>query len=80
MNFTILVISIVVVMLLIMTAVVMASRARDMAMDSSSNPIDDELAEFKRMREEGRISEEEYRRLRDVVAAKTVSDSKQPKL
>ena len=60
---------------LLVFAAVVAMRARSMAHQQPVMP-NDELADFQRMREEGSITEEEYRRLKRVVADQTVDKVK----
>ena len=66
----------VVLAIFIVVSVSLILRARKMAVQSQSLP-EDELAEFQRMHEEGRISEEEYKQLKRVVASQTLG-SKPP--
>ncbi len=46
--------------------------ARKMAMPDDVAPAVDELSAFQRMRDQGRISDEEYDRLKRIVASKTI--------
>lgn len=66
-----LVIGLVVLVALIAVAVSVAGQARSVAVQNETMP-DDELAEFRRMRDEGEISEEEYRKMKKIIADKTV--------
>jgi uncharacterized membrane protein len=66
-----LVTGIVVLAALIAVAITLAGRARRAAIRNEEMP-GDELAEFRRMRDAGKISEEEFRRMKKIVAGKTV--------
>ncbi len=76
MNYTLVIIIAVVVCLLIVVAVSTVTRFRGMAIEEPILP-EDELSEFRRMREEGSITEEEFRRLKSVVASQTVDKVKE---
>ena len=66
---------IVVLIVMIALAISLANRARRLAIQNeelSENP----LAEFEQMRESGEISEEEFRRMKKIIAEKTVRKAK----
>lgn len=65
----------VVVAIFVVVGVYLILRARKMAVQEQSLP-ENELSDFQQMREEGRISEEEYKRLKRVVASQTVENVK----
>ncbi len=69
------VVGIIVLILLIAVAFSAVIRARKLALQDGGLS-DDELAEFQRMREEGAISEEEYKRLKKIVSQQTVEKVK----
>ena len=69
------VIGIIVLLLLIAAAFSAVIKARRLAMQDGGLS-DDELTEFQRMREEGAISEEEFRRLKKIVSEQTVEKVK----
>ena len=69
------VIGIIVLLLLIAAAFSAVIKARRLAMQDAGLS-DDELTEFQRMREEGAISEEEFRRLKKIVSEQTVEKVK----
>ncbi|MGI9515666.1 MAG: hypothetical protein ACR2NP_01360 [Pirellulaceae bacterium] len=69
------VIGIIVLLLLIAVAAQAVIKARRLVLQDK-RLSDDELAEFQRMREEGAISEEEYRRLKKIVSEQTVEKVK----
>lgn len=70
-----LVIGIIILVLLIAFAVFAVSRARDLVAQDEEM-IEDELGEFEQMHEEGKISDEEYRRLKRIVAEQIVEKAK----
>lgn len=72
---TYLVIAIVVLVVMIAVAISFATRARSLAVQDELLP-DDELAEFTRMREAGEISEEEFRKMKKIIAEKTVKQAR----
>ena len=72
---TYLVVGIIVLVVLIAVAISVVSRARQFAMQNEPL-MEDELAEFERMRDDGQISEEEYQKLRKVYSAQAVQKHK----
>ena len=75
MNNTLLVVLVVLVILLAF-AITSVFRARNLVLPDSRGQ-DDELTGFQQMRDEGTISEEEYIRMKKIVAVKTVDQVKQ---
>ncbi len=67
-----LVVGLAVLVALIAVAISVVSQSRNLAINNETAP-DDELGEFKRMFEAGEISEEEYRKMKKIIAEKTVS-------
>jgi len=72
---TYLVIAIVVLVAMIAVAISFAGRARRLAVQNELLP-EDELAEFTRMHEAGEISEEEFRKMKRIIAEKTVKQAR----
>ena len=68
---TYLVVGIIVLVALIAVAVSVIGRARRFAVQEHA-PMEDELAEFERMRDDGQISEEEYQKLKKVYSQQAV--------
>ena len=69
-----LVIGVALLIALIAVAITVIGQTRKLAVRDQIS--EDKLAEFKSMREEGTISEEEYRRLKKIVADQTVQKAK----
>lgn len=72
---TYLVVGIIILVALIAVAISVAARTRRLAVQNQIVP-EDELAEFKRMHEAGEISEEEYRKMKKIVAEKSVQQAR----
>jgi hypothetical protein len=63
---------------LVIAALRIALTVRGMAMRSGPPPEDD-LEEFRQMRDEGKITEEEFQRLRRAVAEQSVKQARSPR-
>lgn len=66
-----LVVGIIVVVAMIAVAISVVSQARNAAKQNDIL-LDNELAEFQRMRDEGEITEEEYKKMKKIIADKTL--------
>jgi len=66
-----LVIGIIVLIAMVAVAISAASQARELAVKDERSP-DDQLGEFKRMFEAGEINEDEYQKMRKIIAEKMV--------
>lgn len=53
-------------------------KLRSMATGTMSIGLQDELSEFERMRNEGQISEEEFQRMKRIVAKKVLEQARSP--
>lgn len=53
-------------------------KLRSMATGTETNGLQDELSEFERMRNEGQISEEEFQRMKRIVAKKVLEQFRTP--
>lgn len=76
MTYIYLIVGLIVLVVLIAVAIAVLKKARALAIDNNEPLSTNELTDFDRMREEGTISEEEYRRLKKVVAVKTLDKVK----
>ncbi len=70
MNYSLVIIAVLLAVLVVF-AVSAILRARRLVIQASTLP-QDELARFQRMRQDGSITEEEYKRLKSVVAEQTL--------
>ncbi len=75
MNNLYLIVGIIVLVSLIAVAISAVGRARSLALQDDP-VVKDELSEFQQMRDEGKISEEEYHRLKKVVSDQTLEKIK----
>lgn len=75
MNNLYLIVGIIVLVCLIAVAISAVGRARSLALQDDPM-VKDELSEFQQMRDEGKISEEEYHRLKKVVSDQTLEKIK----
>ena len=72
---TYLVFGIIVLLVLIGVSISITNRARSVAVQNKVLP-EDELIEFRKMRNAGEISEEEFRKMKKIIADKIVEQAK----
>lgn len=76
MNYTLITVGVVVLVVMTVVAIQAILRARAMVHEERSL-LEDEIAEFQRMRDEGSITEEEYQRLKRVISEQTIQKAKE---
>jgi hypothetical protein len=78
MNYPLIILGIILTVL-IAVAIQTIARARAMVLEEQSL-LENEIAEFQRMRDEGSITDEEYKRLKRVVAEQSLEQAKQDQM
>ena len=76
MNYTLITVGVVVLVVMTVVAIQATMRARAMVHEEPAL-LEDEFAEFQRMRDEGNITEEEYQRLKRVISEQTIQKAKE---
>ncbi len=76
MNYTLVTVGVVVLVVMTVVSFQTVLRARAMVHEGPDR-LEDEITVFQRMRDEGSITDEEYQRLKRIVAEQTVQKMKQ---